>query len=283
MFQTLRTWITLALAVGLATMAPAPAAQSPSPGIAIVIMHGKGGSPTKYVSDLASSLEASGYLVANLEMPWSGRREYDVDVGAAEKEVQSALDTLRSRGAKKLFVAGHSLGALFALYYAGKHSVDGVVAIAPGGSVSTPVFREKLGESVELARSLVTGGKANEKTRFIDYEGAQGTYPVITTPVAYLSWFDPEGAMSLLKAAKAMNPRIPVLYVGPKGDYPILLKGKQVIFSALPPHRLTKLHEPDSGHLDAPYASRNEILRWTSEVARGATSMLHGTPASGRP
>jgi hypothetical protein len=96
--------------------------------------------------------------------------------------------------------------------------------------------------------------------------GARGTYPVITTPAAYLSWFDPDGAMSLIKAAKAINPRIPVVYVGPKDDYPILLKGKQVIFNALPPHPLTKLYEPDSSHLDAPSASRNEIFdgrrRW---------------------
>ncbi|MEW6409731.1 MAG: alpha/beta fold hydrolase [Nitrospirota bacterium] len=270
MIQTLRMWTTLALAVGLATITPAPAAQSPSPGIGIVIMHGKGGSSTKYVSDLASSLEEKGYLVANLEMPWSGRREYDVNVDAATKEVQSALDTLRSRGAKKLFVVGHSLGALFALYYAGKHLVDGVIAIAPGGSVSTPIYREKLGESVELARSLVTEGKANEKTRFTDYEGARGTYPVTTTPVAYLSWFDPDGAMSLIRVVKAMNPKIPVLYVAPKGDYPILLKAKQLIFSSLPAHPLTKLYEPDSTHLDAPSTSRDEILRWTTEVVNRA-------------
>ena len=283
MFQTLRMWIAFALAVCLASISPEPAAQSPSPGIGMVIMHGKGGSPTKHVWYLASSLEKNGYLVASLEMAWSERREYDVNVDAAVKEVQSALDTLRSRGAKKLFVAGHSLGALFALYYAGKHAVDGVIALAPGGSVSTPIYREKLGESVDLARRLLTEGKANEKTRFTDYEGARGIYPVITTPVAYFSWFDPEGAMSLLKAAKAVNPRIPVLYVGPKRDYPILLKGKQVIFSALPPHPLTKLHEPDSTHLDAPSASRDEILRWTSQVASGANSTLQGTPASGRP
>lgn len=30
----------------------------------------------------ASFLEQKGYLVANLEMPWSGRREYDVPVDA---------------------------------------------------------------------------------------------------------------------------------------------------------------------------------------------------------
>jgi alpha-beta hydrolase superfamily lysophospholipase len=267
MFRTSRMWITLALAAGLASMSAAPAAELPSPAIGIVIMHGKGGSPSKYVSGLALSLERNGYLVANLEMPWSGKREYDVNVDAAAKELQSALGTLRSRGANKLFVAGHSLGALFALYYAGQHPVDGVIALAPGGSVSTPVFREKLGESVKLARSLVTEGKGNERTRLTDYEGAKGTYPVITTPVAYLTWFDPEGAMSLIKAAKAMNPRIPVLYVAPKADYPILLKSKQVIFNALPAHALTKLYEPDSTHLDAPSAARDEILRWTSQVA----------------
>jgi esterase/lipase len=265
MFQTLRRWITLAIAAGLAAINPAPAAAGD---IGMVIMHGKGGSPTKYVSGLAGSLARNGYLVANLEMPWSGRREYDVSVEAAVEEMQSALDTLRSQGANKLFVAGQSLGALFALYYAGQRSVDGVIALAPGGSVSTPIFREKLGESVKLARRLVTQGKGDEKTRFADYEGARDTYPVITTPVVYLSWFDPEGAMSLIKAAKAMNPRIPVLYVAPKRDYPILLKSKQVIFSALPPHPLTKLYEPDSTHLDAPSASRDEILRWTLQVAR---------------
>lgn len=269
MLRTLCMSITLLLAVGLAPMSAAPAAESPSPGIGIVIMHGKGGSPSKYVSGLASSLERNGYLVANVEMPWSGRREYDVNVDAAVEELQSALHTLRSRGANKLFVAGHSLGALFALYYGGRYLVDGVVALAPGGSVSTPVFREKLGESVNLARRLVTEGKGNEKTRFTDYEGSKGSYPVMTTPVAYLSWFDPDGAMSLIKAANAMNPRIPVLYVAPNGDYPILLKSKQVIFSAFPPHPLTKLYEPDSTHLEAPSASRDEVLRWTSQVASG--------------
>jgi pimeloyl-ACP methyl ester carboxylesterase len=233
----------------------------------MVIMHGKGGSPDRYVSDLASSLEARSYRVINLEMPWSGRREYDVSVDAAAKEVQSALDALRSRGAKRLFITGHSLGALFALYYAGKQSVDGVIAIAPGGSVSTPIYREKLGESVDLARRLIAEGKANEKTRFTDYEGARGTYTVVTTPAVYLSWFNPDGAMSLIKAVKSMNTTTPVLYVAPKGDYPILLKAKQVIFGALPPHAMTKLYEPDSDHLDAPSASRDEIFRWTSQIA----------------
>jgi len=84
MIQTLRMCTTLALAIISAAVTHTSAAQSPSPGIGIVVIHGKGGSPARYVSDLASSLEEKDYLVANLEMPWSGRREDDANVDAAE-------------------------------------------------------------------------------------------------------------------------------------------------------------------------------------------------------
>ena len=116
--------IAFALALPLAS-----AAQSPAPVIGIVIMHGKGGSPNRHVSDLASGLESKNYLVANLEMPWSGRRDYDADVAKTEQEVTAALEALRSKGAKKVFVAGHSQGGVFALYYASKHPLDGTWSI----------------------------------------------------------------------------------------------------------------------------------------------------------
>jgi pimeloyl-ACP methyl ester carboxylesterase len=283
MFQIMRMRLTLVLLIIVTGMPQTSTAQTTSSQIGIVLMHGKGGSPTRYVSGLASSLAKKGYLVANLEMPWSGRRDYDVSVSVAEREIESALDTLRSKGAKKLFVAGHSQGGLFALYFGSKHFVDGIIAIAPGGSVSSLVFREKLGASVELARKLIAEGKGNEKTRFSDYEGSKGTYPIASTPEAYLSWFDPDGAMNQTAAVKSMNPQVPVLFIVPKGDYPGLLKAKQPMFDSLPSNPLTKLYEPDSTHLDAPSASRDEIVRWTTEVASRANPALQGTPASGRP
>lgn len=235
--------------------------------IGIVIMHGKGGSPTKFVADLARSLEGKGYLVANLEMPWSGSRNYDVNVSRAEEEIEAAVAGLRGKGAKKVFVSGHSQGGLFALHVAGKHSVDGVIAIAPGGSVASPVFREKLGESVTRARQLVAEGKGNEPTRLEDYEGSRGAYPIVTIPAAYVTWFDPEGAMNMPRAARAANPQIPILWIVPKRDYPGLLKTTIPTFGTLPTNALTKLYEPGSDHLGAPSASAEEIVRWTREVA----------------
>jgi alpha-beta hydrolase superfamily lysophospholipase len=202
-----------------------------------------------------------------MEMPWSGRRDYDVNVGAAEKEVEAALSSLREKGARKLFVAGHSQGGLFALYFGTKHLVDGVIAIAPGGNVSGAKFREQVGNSIELARKLIAEGKGDEKTKLNDFEGAKGTYPIITTPSVYLTWFDPVGAMNETEAVRNMNSVVPVLFIVPTNDYPGNIKVKQMMFNALPKNTLTKLYEPNSSHLNAPSASIHEIVEWTTTVA----------------
>jgi pimeloyl-ACP methyl ester carboxylesterase len=270
MIQTIRIYITLALVIIVVCLSHTATAQTPLSETGIVIMHGKGGSPTRYVADLSSSLEKKGYPVTNLEMPWSGKRGYDVSVSSAEREVESALAVLRSKGAKKVFVVGHSQGGLFALYFGAKHIVDGVIAIAPGGNVSSPLFREKLGASVDLARKLVAEGKGDKKTRFTDYEDSKGTYPIFSMAAAYLSWFDPDGAMNQRVVVKNINPQIPILFIVPKGDYPALLKTKQLMFDSLPNNPLTKLYEPDSSHLDAPSASLDEIVRWTTGVVNRA-------------
>lgn len=251
-------------------MAPAwLAAQTAQAPIGVVVMHGKGGAPTKHVAELANQLQAQSFLVANLDMPWSGRREYDADVPAAEAEVEAAMASLRKAGALKIFVAGHSQGGLFALYFGGKHAVDGIVAIAPGGNAGNSIFREKLGEAVEQARQQLAGGKGQDKQRFQDFETARGTFPVVTTAQSYLSWFDPEGAMNQTKALQALPAKLPVLWIAPTGDYPGLLKVKQQMVDALPKNPQTRVVEPSASHLGAPSASVQAIVEWTRAVAAG--------------
>jgi pimeloyl-ACP methyl ester carboxylesterase len=269
---------TLALVLGAAICAPAAAQPAPEE-IGVVVMHGKGGSPTRYVAELATGLELKGYRIANLEMPWSAARSYDVPVASAESEVEAALAQLRAKGAAHLFVAGHSQGGLFALYFGDRHPLDGIIAIAPGGNAASPAYREKLGDAVSRARQLAAAGKADEKTRLLDFEGSRGVYTIWCTPANYLSWFDPDGAMNELRAIKSMNPKVPVLFVAPTGDYPPLQASRQMMFGALPPHTLTRLYEPDSSHLGAPAASIEEIARWTARVAAsGSDSEAHPPP-----
>jgi pimeloyl-ACP methyl ester carboxylesterase len=239
-----------------------------SPAMGVVVMHGKGGSPTRHVNGLTQALEEKGYLVANLEMPWSGRRDYDVPVSVAEEEIEAALSGLRGKGAQKVFVAGHSQGGAFALHFAGKHSVDGIIAIAPGGDVGNRLFRDQLGGSVTRARQLVAEGQGDKKTNLEDYEGKKGAYPINTTPALYLGWFEPDGAMNMQRAARAASPQIPILWIVAKNDYPGLRRANIPLFENLPRHPLTRLYEPNSDHLGAPSASRDEIVRWTNEVAK---------------
>jgi pimeloyl-ACP methyl ester carboxylesterase len=243
------------------------AASAQSERIGIVIMHGKGGSPTGLVAELARTLEGRGYLVANLEMPWSGDRGYDVPVVRAEEEVTAALARLRDQGAGKLFVAGHSLGGAFATHLAGRLSVDGIIAIAPGGDVSNRVYRISVSDALERARKLVAEGKGGERAELVDYEGSTGAYAVLAVPAAYVTWFDPDGALNMGRATRAANPRTPILWIVPKQDYPGLLKVSLPLYRDLPRHPLTRLYEPNSGHRDAPTASAEEIVRWTEEVA----------------
>jgi pimeloyl-ACP methyl ester carboxylesterase len=235
--------------------------------IGIVIMHGKGGSPTRYVSDLASALENKGYLVANLEMPWSGRLMFSLPVSKAEAEVAAAVAALRAKGAKKIFIAGHSLGGVFTIHLAGKLAVDGVIAIAPGGDSANPVYRGYIAASISRARQLVAEGKGSEPVQLDDYEGGKGTYQINTVPAAFLTWYEMEGAMNLNRSTRAVNPQTPVLWLAPTRDYPGLLKSGSAYFSQLPSNPHTRLSRPDSDHLHAPAAAVDEIVRWTQEVA----------------
>jgi pimeloyl-ACP methyl ester carboxylesterase len=257
----------IALAVVSAFLAPAVVAQTGAVKVGVVVMHGKGGTPTRHVSELAAALENAGFLVRNLEMPWSGKREYDVNVAAAEQEVEAALAALREAGAQKVFVAGHSQGGVFALYFGGGHAVDGIIAIAPGGDVASAFYRARVADALAEARKLVAEGKGAERTRLTDFEGAKGNFPITTTPAAYVTWFDPDGAMNQTAAVRRMPPGVPVLFIAPTNDYPALMRIKNQMFDALPKNPRSKLYEPGATHLYAPTASIQEIVAWTTGVA----------------
>lgn len=261
-------WIGAIAAAGLLAPPSLHADQGANGTVGVVVMHGKGGSPQKHVTGLVSALEAKGFRVANLDMPWSGRRNYDVDVQSAENEVEAAIEKLRAQGATRFVVAGHSLGGLFALQYAGKHPVIGVVAMAPGGYANAKILIQKLGKSVSEARQLVASGKGAQPQTFDDYESAKGVYSVNCPSASYLSWFDPEGEMTT-KALTRLSPKIPVLFIVPTGDYPALRNPRQKLFDMLPKNKMTQLAEPESDHLGAPHASIGLITEWLSAVSSG--------------
>lgn len=230
--------------------------------VGVVLMHGKGGGPSGLVAELAAYLQRQGILVRNLDMPWSGRRQYDASPEQARQQVVQALVELRELGAQRVVLVGHSQGAIFALHLAAQLPLDGVVAIAPGGNTSTELYAQKLGPFVDKAHALIAAGQGSAPAEFADYEGSKGLSIVQTRADWYAAWFDPKGVMSQEKALRAVPPTVPVLYLAPTGDYPALRRANPGLFALLPGHARSRFEQPEASHTQAPTAARERIGRW---------------------
>jgi esterase/lipase len=261
-------WVT-ALGILLAPQtfaADPPASSSSSQQIGIVIMHGKGGTPSGWVAPLANYLHDNGYAVENIEMPWSGRRDYDVDVAHADQEIVAAVERLRANGANKVFVAGHSQGGAYVLYWGRHHASDGIIAISPGSGISGNA-QDEIEKSLGRARELVAQGKGQDKGRFMDHEKTKGFYPVITTANAYLEWFSPGGPMNMMRSIRGWNADVPLLLISATGDGEPLTRRVNELYAILPPNPHNHFYLASGSHYQAPFASAKEILRWMQEVA----------------
>jgi pimeloyl-ACP methyl ester carboxylesterase len=144
-------------------------AQADPSSVGIVLMHGKWGSPDRGINEVASALSRAGYVVVSPEMPWSGKRLYDVGWPGAMAEIDKAVTQLKGKGASKIIVGGHSFGANAALgYAAGHHDVVGVMALA-AGHVPERFFRiPDVAAGLDKARAWIAEGKGEQYANFMD-------------------------------------------------------------------------------------------------------------------
>jgi len=126
--------------------------------IGVVLMHGKGGTAKARspVGKLAAKLEGAGFLVAAPDMPWSRSRGFDKSHKDSMKEIDAAVEDLKSDGATRVVVGGHSIGANAALAYgARRDGLAGVLAIAPGHIIEIAGFQDKMDSDYKRAREMV--------------------------------------------------------------------------------------------------------------------------------
>ena len=232
----------------------------------VILLHGKEGSPNaKYYGSFVSTLMREGFLVRTPEMPWSRGRALNRSFETAMEEVDDVVKELRAAGAKKIFIAGHSLGANATLYYGTRSSVDGVLAIAPGHVPELKGFQERLGDSVERARRMIQTGHGDERASFTDTNQGKD-FAVQTTAQIYLSYMDPAGHAVMPKNAAALKPGCPLLWVIGTND-PMYERGPSYAFERAPPsHPLNKYLVVRSNHLNTPEAATGEIVVWLKAV-----------------
>ena len=264
-----RCMLTWALLVPGARAYLGPARAAPSlQGFGIVYLHGKGAWPGGFNGGILSALEDEGAVVAKPEMPWSFHRRYAATYDAALAEIDAAVAGLRQKGASRIVVIGHSLGANVAIGYAARHpDLAGVVAMGPGHLPEVEPLRGYVADSVARARQLIAAGQGNVPQSFPDM--AEGIpLPTTATPVVYLSMFDPDGPAVIPKNAAAMGAAktpVPLLWVVGKLD-PIAARGPEYAFSAAARNPKSKYVEVFAGHLTTPLVAHRQVVEWINSL-----------------
>ena len=230
--------------------------------VGVVLMHGKWGSPQGMLP-IARDLEAHGYMVSNAEMPWSGRRLYDADYPAALKEIEQQVRQLRAKGAKRVVVAGQSMGSNAAVAYASSgFDLDGLVILSPGHFPEGSMGR-RLTSSLERAKRMVAEGRSAEAESFDDInQGKQRTIKM--TASTYVSYFDPDGLGAITKNVRKLSKVVPVLLVIGTTDpfYP----ESRAMFDSTPPHPLSRYVVLESDHFNVPKVVSTEFLKWLDSL-----------------
>lgn len=250
-FLLIFLWVIMPIAVSSASDAK----------IGIVLLHGKGWTPkSAHLSGLVRDLEKEGFIVITPEMPYSKDREYDKSYEDTVSEIDKHVSELKRRGANKIFIGGHSLGANVALYYAAKTSIDGVLAIAPGHTPELQGFQAKLENSVERAKKMIGEGKGDKQGRFIDFNQGK-TSTIRSTAKIYLSWFDPDGQAVMPKNTAAIKAGTALLWVIGTKDK-MYERGQAYAFDKAPSSPNNKYLVVNSDHFNTPNDASGEIIKW---------------------
>ncbi len=274
MARSLARSFALSLALATAILLPSfcgAAAGGALQGLGIVYLHGKGGWPGGFNGGILSSLQDEGALIAKPEMPWSFHRRYAATYDQAMAEIDAAIAELKAKGARRIVIIGHSLGANAAIGFAARRpdlaDLAGVVALAPGHLPEVGRLRSFVADALVRAKSLIAAGKGDVPQTFPDM--AQGIPLVATaTPIVYLSMFDPDGPAVIPKNAAAIGAAphpVPLLWVVGKLD-PIDRRGPEYAFDAAAKNPKSKYIEVFAGHLTTPLLARKQVVEWINSL-----------------
>ncbi|MCB1790531.1 MAG: alpha/beta fold hydrolase [Gammaproteobacteria bacterium] len=231
--------------------------------IGVVLMHGKGGT-TRWVAPLASDLRSAGVQVLTPDMPWHRDRIYDRTFDDAMSEIHGHVATLKQRGVSKVFVAGHSLGAVAAAGYAARFDdIQGIILLAPGHFVSQPGLVKRFATAVSEADTLIAAGRGDEKAAFPDIV-PNGSMNRTVSANIYRSWFAADGPADFVSNMRALNDGIAVLYVAGARDRIPGTKDRSYAFDRTPSNPHSQFEIVDAEHLEVPAKATATVVQWLS-------------------
>ena len=229
--------------------------------LGIVMLHGKQGVPEQ-LEAYDGPLGALGHFSERPEMCWSRRRIYDQSYPECLREIDVAIERLRSRGATAFAIIGMSLGGNAILAYGARHQgLKGVVALAPAHAAEILAQRPDIGNSIEQAHRLIADGQGDTKTTFAEINTGR-TFTVTTTPNVYLSF---HGVNSIaVMPSNAAKLTAPLLYVA--GTQDASQRGPDYVFNKAPKNELNRYVLVQADHRGTPAAGLHAVVEWFKEL-----------------
>ena len=240
--------------------------------IGVIFLHGKQGSPqkTQGLGVITSSLESAGAKVVAPTMPWSagGWDNIKVTLEQVFAQLDAQAAALRSQGAGRLVVGGHSLGADVALAYAvARGNLAGLVMVGPGHQPGGAYRRDaSIRAAVDRARALVEQGRGNDS--FSGPDSNQGTtFTVSTTAAAYYSWMNPSGLAAMEVQAPRLPATTPLLLVIGRKD-PFFERAESLVYKPAAKNPYSKYVVVEADHIQTPFAAAKQISDWIVGLPR---------------
>ncbi len=192
-------------------------------------------------------------------MAWGRGRIYEKTYDDAMGEIDDAVDRLKSRGAGRIFVGGHSLGANAALgFVARREGLSGVIVLAYGHSPRH--IEKKLPDSLARARQMIEAGQGHESADFEDFKQGRRLQRTMTAEI-YVSWFQPGGPGGAGKNARAIKPGTPVFWVEDDAKRKRTKKRRR-IFNKVPEHPKNEFRVISSTHRKVPADAIGIVTDW---------------------
>ncbi len=250
--------LAIVLAVLSVATLTAPATRAASD-IGIVVLHGKqGAAGDRPTAPFLQALRNAGYATQAPTMCWSRTRIYDETFPDCLREIDPAIAALRAAGARRIVVAGMSLGGEAAIVYGASHpELAGVIALAPAGQPEGLVRVPGVAQSVTAARQMVAAGQGGQRASFNDTNDGEN-FTVVTTPTIFLSFTEPGGPADFPTVLPQL--REPIIWVAGSEDR--TQRQAAALFSRLPANALNRFVQVSSAHLDTPVAGAAAVLAW---------------------
>ena len=219
---------------------------------------------------IASALQDTGDLTIVPLMPWSsgGWESIKTTVDQAFDLIDGYAAQLRSQGATRIVVGGHSLGANIALSYAVERgNVAGVVMAGPGHSPGGLMqSSEAARRTLEHARELVKAGQGDASLSGPD-SNQGNTITLSTTAAAYASWMNPRGKAAMEAQAPRLPAGVPLLMIVGDRD-PAYGHARSSWYAPAARNPYSRYITVNADHFATPAVASKQIIDWINGLPR---------------